>query len=166
MFGWILQKNSYEPAVLKTMPPEAPLANVSVVQVGSDFTVAVCCALSLFVHVMVSPTLALIDVGLKAMFAIVPVTVPASDDGAHGASPAAALSEAAGTLSDAAGALAGAAVAGAEAVAPPPHALRIKTIAAPRARIVRDIWTSSSSRAGTSSLGDAGWYAHARRAVS
>jgi hypothetical protein len=92
------------------------------------------------------------------MFAIVPVTVPASVDGAHGAPPAAALS-------DAAGALAGAAVAGAEAVAPP-HAVRIKTMADPRARIVRDIWTSSCLGVGTSSLGDAGWYARARRAVS
>jgi hypothetical protein len=103
------------------------------------------------------------------MFAIVAVTVPASDDGAHGAPPAAALSDAAGALAGASLAgtsLAGAAVAGAEAVAPPPHALRIRTIAEPRARIVRDIWTSSCSRAGTSSLGDAGWYAHARLAVS
>jgi hypothetical protein len=122
----------------------------------------------LFVQVIVSPTLAVIEAGLNAMFAIVAVTVPVSDEGAHGAPPAAALSDAAGALAGAslAGAsLAGAAVAGAEAVAPP-HAVRIKTIAAQRARIVRDIWTSSCSRAGTSSLGDAGWYAHARWSVS
>src|SRR5688572_15270114 len=108
MVGWILQKNSYEPAVLNTMLPVAPAARFSVVQVGSDFTVAVCGAVSLFVHVMTSPTLAVMADGLNAMFAIAALTVPVPVDGAQAAPPAAALSDAAGSLAGAS--LAGAAV--------------------------------------------------------
>lgn len=163
-----MQKNSYEPAVLNTRLPVAPLARLSVVHVGSDVTVAVCGALSLLVHVMTSPTLAVIDAGLNAKFAIVALTLPVSDDGAHAASPAAAVSDAVGALAGAslAGAsLAGAAVAGADAVAPP-HALSTNSRTEQRARIVRDIWASSWIGAGGWSLGDAGWYATTGRTVS
>lgn len=165
-----MQKNSYEPAVLNTRLPVAPLARLSVVQVGSDVTVAVCGAVSLLVHVMTSPTLAVTEAGENAKFAIVALTVPVSVDGAHAAPPAAALSDAAGPslagASLAGTSLAGAAVAGADAVAPPVHALRTNNMVEQRARIVRDIWTSSWFGAGVRSLGDAGWYAAAGRPVS
>lgn len=76
------------PASVNVIPLDAPPARLGVVHDLSDLTVAVCCALSLLVHVTVSPTFAVIVGGSKAKFAIVTLTVPAVVDGAH--APAAA----------------------------------------------------------------------------
>jgi hypothetical protein len=130
----------------------------------------------LFVQVTTSPTLAVIVAGLKAKFAIVAVTVPASVDGAH-APAAAALSEAAGDSlagdslagdSPAGASLAGARLAGAGLVAVPPEqaATMSRTAAATARDRVRDILVSSCFRVRGSSLGSARGYAQMGRAVS
>jgi hypothetical protein len=152
------------------MAPVSPLLRLAVEQVVSDLTVAVCVVPSLFVHATTSPIEAVIGVGSNAKFAIDAVTVPASVDGAHAAPPAAALSEAAGASlagAEAAGAdAAGTDAAGAVAVAPPPQALRISSMAEPRARIVRVMSTSSSMGDRPSSLGDTPRYAGLEQVVS
>ena len=81
MFGWILQWNGYEPAVLKTSraggAPSERLGRTALVR----STVAVWPVPSLFVHATTSPTLALIVAGSNAKSAITAWTVPASVDG-------------------------------------------------------------------------------------
>jgi hypothetical protein len=156
MFGWTLQKKAYDPAVLKTIPPDAPAASCSVVHVGSSVTVAVWGALSLFVQTTTSPTPALTVAGSNANPAIAASTVPASVDGAHAAPPAA-LSDAAGSL--AAGALAGGALAGGALAVVPPQAATISTAADPKAsNILLDMWASSWFQARASSWGYADGY--------
>jgi hypothetical protein len=180
--GWILQKKSYVPAWLNVMPPDLLLARIGVVQASSlPLIVAVWPVESLFVHVMVSPTLAFTVAGSNAKFAILTETAPAASDGAHGAAAAeaGALADAgslaaADALADAgslaAGALAGvslcAAAVGALVAAVPPHAAtaNIATMVAERI-LVRDMVVSSTLRA-RSSLGYVGDYAGAGRLVS
>src|SRR5438067_10548611 len=89
-------------------------------------SVAVCVVVSLFVQVIVSPTLALMVVGSKAMFFMLAATAPADVATEHGAPPAAAVAP------PPAAAVA-AAPAGFVGVALPPllHAARARTAIAP-----------------------------------
>jgi hypothetical protein len=69
--------------LLNVIDPEALVASVSVVHVAWSSSVAVWGAESLFVQVMVSPTLAVTDAGENAKFAIFTATVPAACATAH-----------------------------------------------------------------------------------
>jgi hypothetical protein len=136
-------------------------------------TVAVCPVESLFVHVMVSPTLAVTCAGSNAKLAILTDTVPVASDGAHGAAAADAGALAGASLAGAS--LAGASLAGvalcgatdgAVVAAVPAHALAMNTANTTKGRILaRDIVASSALRA-RSSQGYVDVYAAVGRAVS
>jgi len=84
---WILQWNGYEPAAVNVRLPVAPLAIVPVSHADWLSSVTVCPAVSLFVHVIVSPTLAVTVAGSNAKFFMPAATVPADVATEHGAAP-------------------------------------------------------------------------------